>query len=54
MDEITAFLADWSSVERDRDISALEGKLTDDFLGVGPLGFTLPKDAWVARHRGAT
>ena len=51
MDEITAFLADWSSAERDRDIAALEEKLTADFLGVGPLGFTLPKDAWLARHR---
>ena len=44
-------LADWTTAERDPDISALEEKLTDDFLGVGPLGFTLPKDAWLARHR---
>ena len=51
MDDVTTFLADWTTAERDPDISALEEKLTDDFLGVGPLGFTLPKDAWLARHR---
>jgi ketosteroid isomerase-like protein len=25
--------------------------LTDDFTAVGPLGFMLPKQAWMARHR---
>jgi ketosteroid isomerase-like protein len=50
--EITTFLSTWASAERTRDIAFLEAKLTDDFVGVGPLGFELPKDAWLARHQG--
>jgi ketosteroid isomerase-like protein len=44
------FLAEWKTAERDADLEALTTLLTDDFLGVGPLGFTLPKAAWLARH----
>ena len=51
MDDLTPFLADWTTAERHQDIAALEDKLTDDFLGVGPLGFILPRQAWLARHR---
>ena len=29
----------------------LDSLLTDDFAGVGPLGFVLPKAAWVGRHQ---
>jgi len=28
----------------------LETLLTGDFAGIGPLGFTLPRQAWLGRH----
>ena len=49
MSEIGTFLSDWSDAERNGDGSALDTLLTDDFLGVGPLGFVLPKSIWVQR-----
>ncbi len=51
MQPIESFLADWSDAERDGDTGALDTLLTADFAGVGPLGFVLPKQAWLARHR---
>ena len=50
-DQINSFLSAWTDAERTGDTAALDGLLTDDFVGVGPLGFTLPKTAWLARHR---
>lgn len=52
MDDPTTFLSAWCDAERTRDIEFLDAHLTDDFVGVGPLGFTLPKPAWLARHQG--
>ena len=51
MPQIDSFLSEWSTAERNGDAAALEALLTDDFLGVGPLGFTLPKPAWLTRHQ---
>ncbi len=31
------------------DAAATAALLTDDFVGIGPLGFQLPKDAWLGR-----
>lgn len=51
-DSINSFLEDWTAAERVGDIARLgEVLLADDFYGVGPLGFVLPKPAWLARHR---
>src|SRR5262249_2483627 len=50
MDKIEALVSKWTAAERDGDVAALEALLTDDFVGVGPLGFELPKPAWLARH----
>jgi ketosteroid isomerase-like protein len=50
--DITTFLSAWCDAERTRDTAFLDTHLTGDFVGVGPLGFTLPKPAWIARHQG--
>lgn len=52
MTTTTDFLTTWAEAERRRDVETLDRMLTDDFVGVGPLGFTLPKEAWLARHEG--
>jgi len=48
--EIAAFFSEWARAEQRGDTVALNRELTDDFVGVGPLGFTLSKGEWVARH----
>jgi ketosteroid isomerase-like protein len=48
---IEQFLETWKAAERAGDTDAIGSLLTDDFLAVGPLGFVLPKPAWLARHR---
>jgi|RhiMetdeSRZDD1v2_1073273.scaffolds.fasta_scaffold54115_3 ketosteroid isomerase-like protein len=52
MDDVTTFLSAWCDAERTRDTAFLVANLTEDFVGVGPLGFTLPKPAWIGRHQG--
>jgi len=47
---VTKFLAEWTESERTGNREALERLLADDFVGIGPLGFMLPRDAWLARH----
>jgi ketosteroid isomerase-like protein len=49
---IDQFLGDWTGAERTGDAGRLDDLLTDDFLGVGPLGFVLSKPAWLARFAG--
>jgi ketosteroid isomerase-like protein len=48
-EEIASVLDEWTQAERRGDVDALSRDLDDDFLGVGPLGFVLSKEAWVAR-----
>ena len=50
-EHIDSFLSAWTRAECAGDIEKLEGLLADDFCGVGPLGFILPRPAWLARHR---
>ena len=49
-EHVGAFLSKWTAAEGAGDVEALGVLLTDDFYGVGPLGFVLPRHAWLARH----
>ena len=52
MSDVTTFLDEWTDAERTADRAFLDAHLADDFLGIGPLGFALPKAAWIDRHQG--
>ena len=40
-----------TTAERDGDAGALAALLHEDFAGVGPLGFVLTKEQWLAGYR---
>jgi hypothetical protein len=46
---ISEFLSRWTLAELNGNASAMKDLLADDFVGVGPLGFLLSKQAWLER-----
>jgi len=50
MTDIQEFIDTWATAERDADATTTDRLLTDDFVGVGPVGFELPKTAWLQRQ----
>jgi hypothetical protein len=50
IEQEVARLADaWATAELQSDTAFLEKTLADDFVGVGPLGFLLTRQEWLAR-----
>jgi ketosteroid isomerase-like protein len=47
--DVLDLVRQWAAAEQDNDAGALEGLLAGDFVGVGPLGFVLDRDQWLAR-----
>jgi len=47
---IDTLLGEWTTAELAGDTPRLSVLLAEDFYGVGPLGFVLPRPAWLARH----
>jgi hypothetical protein len=51
IEPVDSFLSAWTAAEREGDPDKLEKLLASDFTAIGPLGFILPRTAWLDRHR---
>src|ERR1700737_1031609 len=51
MQNLESFAKDATTAEEIGDVKSLEAALADDFIGIGPLGFVLTKEEWLARHK---
>src|SRR6266702_7503258 len=49
--EVAHLAGTWATAELQHDTAFLEKCLSDDFVGVGPLGFLLTRQEWLARHQ---
>jgi ketosteroid isomerase-like protein len=48
-DGVLDLVQHWAAAEQKNDAAALDGLLAADFAGVGPLGFVLTREQWLAR-----
>ena len=49
-EELSDLANDWAAAELDGDTASLKEILADDFVGVGPRGFSLTREQCIARH----
>lgn len=49
--EVSDLIKRWVDVELRGDADAYDELVTDDFHGIGPVGFVLNKEQWIGRHR---
>jgi ketosteroid isomerase-like protein len=49
MSDLSTLLTTWADAEREGDADTTDRLLTDDFIGIGPVGFQLAKRAWLQR-----
>jgi ketosteroid isomerase-like protein len=49
--ELLQLANSWIDAEKSGDSRFIDEILTDDFIGIGPLGFVLSKNEWIERHR---